>query len=49
MNWEPAYAMLLLTSTVVTYLAALGIGHFKQQRAKKLCLVSSLKITATGF
>ena len=42
MNWEPAYALLLLTSTVVTYLAALGINHFKEKRKKKLCLVSSL-------
>ena len=42
MNWEPAYALLLLTSTVVTYLAALGIIHFKGQRAKKACLVGSL-------
>jgi len=42
MNWEPAYALLLLTSTVVTYLAALGISHFKGQRAKKACLVGSL-------
>ena len=31
MNWQPAYALLLLTSTVVTYLAALGIGSFEEQ------------------
>lgn len=42
MNWEPAYALLLLTSTVVTYIAALGIGYFKEKRKKKICLVSSL-------
>lgn len=42
MNWEPVYALLLLTSTCVTYLAALGIGHFEEKRMKKLCLVSSL-------
>ena len=42
MNWEPAYALLLLTSTAATYLAALGIDHFKEKRKKKLCLVSSL-------
>ena len=42
MNWEPAYAMLLLTSTVVTYLTALGIGYFKTKRKKKICLISSL-------
>ena len=42
MNWQPAYAMLLLTSTIVTYLAALGIGSFEEQGKKRLCLVSSL-------
>lgn len=42
MNWEPAYALLLLTSTVVTYLASLGIGYFKEKKKKKICLVSSL-------
>jgi len=41
-NWEPAYALLLLTSTVVTYLAALGIGHVEEIRKKKLFLVSSI-------
>lgn len=47
MNWEPAYALLLLTSTVVTYLAALGIGYFKEKRKKKVCLVSSLVLNLT--
>lgn len=42
MNWEPAYALLLLTSTFVTYIAALGIGHFENIWKKKICLVSSL-------
>lgn len=42
MNWDPAYALLLLASTVITYLAALGIGYFKEKRKKKICLVSSL-------
>lgn len=42
MNWEPAYAILLLMSTVITYFAALSIGHFKEKRKKKLCLVSGL-------
>ena len=41
-NWEPVYAILLLTSTIVTYFAALSIGHFKEKRKKKLCLVSGL-------
>ncbi len=47
MNWEPAYALLLLTSTIVTYLAALGIGHFEEKRKKKFCLVSSLVLNLT--
>lgn len=42
MNWEPAYALLLLTSTVVTYFAALGISRFEDNRTKKLCLVGSI-------
>lgn len=42
MNWQPAYALLLLTSTFVTYIAALGIGCFVDRRKKKICLVSSL-------
>ena len=42
MNWEPAYALLLFTSTVITYLAALGIGYFEGRRKKKLCLIASL-------
>lgn len=42
MNWKPVYAILLLTSTVVTYFAALGMGHFRNKRKKKLCLVSGL-------
>ena len=42
MNWEPTYALLLLTSTLITYLAALGIEYFRTVRYRKLCLVSSL-------
>ena len=42
MNWEPAYALLLLTSTLATYLAAIGIAYFNEQNKKKLCLISSL-------
>ena len=42
MNWEPAYALLLLTSTVATYAAALGIEHCEGRIGKKTCLVASL-------
>lgn len=42
MNWEPAYALLMLTSTIITYSAALGIDYFADSSRKKLCLVTSL-------
>ena len=42
MNWEPAYALLLLTSTFITYSASIGIGHFQEKKLRKLCLVSSI-------
>lgn len=42
MNWEPAYALLLLASTVITYLAALGISRHEDKRKKKFFLVFSL-------
>lgn len=47
MNWEPVYALLLLTSTIVTFLAAHVMGYFENKRKKKLCLVSSLVINLT--
>ena len=47
MNWEPAYALLLLTSTVVTYVAALGIAHYRDRRKQKYCLVASLVLNLT--
>lgn len=39
MNWEPVYALLLLSSTVITYLSAIGIARFKVQKYKKICLI----------
>lgn len=42
MNWQPVYALLLLTSTIITYLAAIGIGHYAEHWKKKACLVMSL-------
>lgn len=44
MNWKPGYALLLLTGTVVTYLAALGIERFREKRGKKACLVAGIVI-----
>lgn len=42
MNWEPVYALLLLSCTLITYLAALGIANCSNQRNKKTYLVVSL-------
>ena len=42
MNWEPAYALLLLTSTVITYFAALGTEKFEEKSKKRFCLLASL-------
>lgn len=42
MNWEPVYALLLLTSTGLTYLAGLGIAHFRTPRARRGCLWGSV-------
>lgn len=44
MNWEPAYALLLLSSTFVTYWAGLGIERSRTPRAKKTFLTSSIVI-----
>ncbi len=37
MNWEPVYVLLLLTSTIVTYLSAIGISRY-QKKAKNVCV-----------
>ena len=42
MNWEPAYALLLLTSTVITYLSSLGISHYKGAKPRIFFLVGSI-------
>ncbi len=42
MNWEPAYALLLLTSTAITYVAGLGLDRFEEKHKKKACLLCSL-------
>ena len=42
MCWKPVYVLLLLTSTAVTYLAALGIEKYGKR--KKTFLVSSLVV-----
>ena len=42
MNWEPVYALLLFSSTFITYLAALGITASTEWHRKKVFLISSL-------
>lgn len=42
MNWEPVYALLLLTSTIITFFAALGINSFTIKRSRMICLIVSL-------
>ena len=42
MNWKAEYALLLLSSTVITYLAALGISCSEDKGKKKLFLVLSI-------
>lgn len=42
MCWQPKYALLLLTSTGITYFAALGIDKFTATKTKKKCLVGAI-------
>lgn len=42
MNWEPVYALLLLSSTVITYLAALGMNKCNTSQHRKIFLVTSI-------
>jgi D-alanyl-lipoteichoic acid acyltransferase DltB (MBOAT superfamily) len=44
MNWKPSYALLLLTSTAVTFFAAIGIGCVKERSKKRCFLVASIVI-----
>ena len=45
MNWKPVYALLILTSTVLTYLCGLLVERFQSdKRKKKLFLTLSLLI-----
>lgn len=48
MNWEPLYALLLLSSTLITYFAALGIDYYKNDlKKKKVCLIISIVLNLT--
>ena len=46
MSWNPRYGLLILTSTVVTYLCALVIGAYEERKMRLqmliLCLVINL-------
>lgn len=45
MCWEPVYALLLLSSTLITYLSALGIDKYPKH--KKTFLVASIVLNLT--
>lgn len=38
MNWEPVYALLLLASTVITFIASLGIDRYESKKKWILAL-----------
>lgn len=44
MNWQPIYALLIFTSTLVTYVCALKIDGTSVQKTKKVFLIASLVI-----
>ena len=44
MCWEPTYALLLLTSTAITYVSGLCMSRFQEQRWRKTALVSGIVI-----
>ena len=44
MNWEPVYALLLLSSTLITYVVALGIESCLNKKRKKIFLTCGLII-----
>ena len=44
MSWEPAYALLLLSSTVITYLSAIGLGKCYSTRGRKRILSISITL-----
>jgi D-alanyl-lipoteichoic acid acyltransferase DltB (MBOAT superfamily) len=49
MNWEPTYALLLLTSTVITYLSAIGIERFKTEERKRKFFLASCIVLNIGI
>ncbi|WP_273568324.1 MBOAT family O-acyltransferase [Maribacter halichondriae] len=42
MNWQPIYALLIFTSTVITYLAAYKLDTVKNLKTRKIFLFASL-------
>ena len=44
MNWEPIYALLILTSTIITFVGSKVIYNSSSQSLRKLCLVICLII-----
>lgn len=48
-NWEPAYALLLLSSTLVTYLAALGIEAAEDRKRRKRAFLTASLLLNLGL
>ena len=44
MNWKPAYALLLLTTTFITYLSGMGMNHFQDKTRRKVVLAGSILV-----
>ena len=42
MSWNPKYMILILTSTLITYLSGISIGNTNDKQKKKLYLILSL-------
>lgn len=49
MNWEPVYALLIFSSTLITYFATLGISAISDKRKKRFCLIGSLILNLTAL
>ncbi|PID90147.1 MAG: membrane-bound O-acyltransferase family protein [Bacteroidetes bacterium] len=45
MNWEPAYALLILTSTLSSYLTAIGMERQVSQTLRRLYLIAGLVVS----
>ena len=49
MNWQPVYALLLLSSTVVTYGSALGMARSRTRNVRRRWLVASIVLNLSAL